>query len=107
MAAKRKLVAPSKGNHVRGAMTMRFPPGGWSIWVRDSNSERHFIVAISNEVDAMGAVILIVPGAQLISSEQLPHDVVLSLGVPQGKIVERGAAHAEARVRGPVSPSAD
>ena len=65
------------------------PPGGWSIWVREPDGVRHFIVATTKEADAWEAVKAKVPIAQLVSSEPLTRDVVLSLGVAQGYIKER------------------
>jgi len=67
------------------------PPGGWSIWVRDSDDVRQFIVAHSKEADALGEVIKRVPNAQLLSCEPLTRDLILLLGMPQGEAKERAA----------------
>jgi hypothetical protein len=71
-------------------MQTAFPtPGGWSIWVREPEGVRHFIVAITKEAHAWEAVRMKVPIGQLLSSEPLTRDLVLSLGVAQGYIKER------------------
>jgi hypothetical protein len=72
-----------------GSISVRFPAGGWSIWVRDADSDRHFIVAISKAADALKEVFLVVPDAQLLSSEALTQDVLRELGLRPGRTVER------------------
>jgi hypothetical protein len=65
------------------------PPGGWSIWVREPDGVRHFIVATAKEAEAWEAVKMEIPAAHLLSSEPLARDLLSSLGVAQGNIVER------------------
>jgi hypothetical protein len=65
------------------------PPGGWSIWVREPDGVRQFIVATTKEADAWAAVKIEVPTAHLLSSEPLTRDLLSSLGIAQGNIVER------------------
>ena len=65
------------------------PPGGWSIRVRDGSIVRHFVVAMVSEADALEAVVAKVPGAELVSSELLTRDLVLSLDMASGEVKER------------------
>jgi hypothetical protein len=67
------------------------PPGGWSIRVRDGDIVRHFVVAMVGEADALEAVVAKVAGAELVSSELLTRDLVLSLDMASGEVKERSA----------------
>jgi hypothetical protein len=76
---------------MRGLNTTSASPGGWSLWVRDCDDVRHFIVALAREADAVSAVLTEMPRAQLLSSEPLPRDLVLTLDVPPGEVKEWAA----------------
>jgi hypothetical protein len=101
MVARRESITPQRGKY-----RTTLYPGGWSLSIRDCDTVRHFIVAISKEADALEAVIQVVPCAQLISSEPLPHDVLLSFSMSQGKLSERCViAQDPDRLSKPVSQS--